>query len=226
MIQQLWYVFVNNVEFCSFYLQDFVPRLRSHLLHRLHGRPYDGDESYNFTDRDHMDMRFSHNRLYRHKVLRLNYTTYDLRRDQDSINPRTGGDIMLLSHEDTDADETHCYWYARIVAIFHVEVFWKKAENPTRPIRMPFLLIRWLGKDLKTPTGWKARRLHRVGFVDGSELDDPYAAFGFLDPEVVIRAVHLIPAFRQGFTTDLLPKSIARRPDERDEDALIYYVGM
>jgi hypothetical protein len=29
------------------------------------------------------------NRIYFHKVFRVKYTTYDMRRAQDSINPRT-----------------------------------------------------------------------------------------------------------------------------------------
>ncbi|KAK6985226.1 hypothetical protein R3P38DRAFT_3450728 [Favolaschia claudopus] len=36
------------------------------------------------------------------KVMRINYTTYDMGRDEDTINPRTKSDIMVLSHEDED----------------------------------------------------------------------------------------------------------------------------
>lgn len=34
--------------------------------------------------------------MFRHSVFRVDYTTYDMRRDQDSINPRTHPDIMLV----------------------------------------------------------------------------------------------------------------------------------
>ncbi len=44
------------------------------------------------------------NRIYRHKILRINYTTYDVRQDQDSINPHTRSDIMVLAN---DEDNTH-----------------------------------------------------------------------------------------------------------------------
>jgi hypothetical protein len=61
-----------------------------------------------------------------------------------------------------------------------------------------------------------------VGFVDSN---DP-AAFGFLDPNEVIRAVHLIPAFNEGRTANLLGPSIARQESEKDMDWTYYYVGL
>jgi hypothetical protein len=49
--------------------------------------------------------------------------------------------------------------------------------------------------------------------------------FGFLDPSQVIRAAHLIPAFLQGCTQELLGPSIAHNK-KVEEDWLKYYVGM
>ncbi|KAE9387587.1 hypothetical protein BT96DRAFT_837432 [Gymnopus androsaceus JB14] len=45
--------------------------------------------------------------MYKHKVLRVNYTTYDMRRAQDS-NPiqRTHPHVMVLSDDD---DHPYCY---------------------------------------------------------------------------------------------------------------------
>ena len=58
------------------------------------------------------------------------------------------------------------------------------------------------------------------------DSDDPFA-FGFLDPQHVIRGVHLIPAFSYGRTGDLLQQnSIARSTSEQGEDWKFYYVGM
>jgi hypothetical protein len=45
--------------------------------------------------------------------------------------------------------------------------------------------------------------MHHVGFVDS---DDPLA-FGFLDPQYVIRGVHLLPAFAHGHTGSLLQQN-------------------
>jgi hypothetical protein len=32
---------------------------------------------------------FNGNKIYRHRLLRINYTTYDLQREFDTINPHT-----------------------------------------------------------------------------------------------------------------------------------------
>jgi len=65
-------------------------------------------------NQDHMLLKLVNDRIYQHKV---NYTTYNARRSQDSLNPCTHGDIMVLSW-----DDSHPYWYARIMGIFHAMV--------------------------------------------------------------------------------------------------------
>ncbi|THG92753.1 hypothetical protein EW026_g8258 [Hermanssonia centrifuga] len=137
-------------------LVDFLPSLKDHLLARLTGRVFDGNE-HEFTDIERGSLRLKDNRLYLHKVMRINYTTYDMRRDQDSINPRTHADIMIrfIPYEKHDA-----------------------------------------------------------------------GPFGFLDPALVVCAVHLIPAFHHGKTDTLLPDSIVRQPSEGNEDWAYYYVNI
>ena len=60
---------------------------------------------------------FVKNWIYQHKVLRINDTTYDMRREQDSLNPCTHANVMVLSQEDDPS--AHPYWYARIIGIYH-----------------------------------------------------------------------------------------------------------
>ncbi|KAJ6582167.1 hypothetical protein B0H19DRAFT_927963 [Mycena capillaripes] len=200
---------------------NFLLKLRTHLLSRLLGLPYDGDEAQ-FSQQDLMDVTFVHDRIYSHKVMKVNFTTYDVRRDVDSINPRTHSDIMLLSHEDDDEPNPHPYWYARVIGIFHAEIRHVGMRSKDRRTqRMEFLWVRWYGRDLTHKAGWKAKRLHRLGFIDST--DD--GAFGFLDPAEVLRGAHIIPAFHHGLTSDLLPKSIARRAEENDEDYVYYYIN-
>ncbi|GBE82229.1 hypothetical protein SCP_0406120 [Sparassis crispa] len=184
----------------------FMPSLKDHLLARLTGCAYNGDEDM-FTDKERDQISFLDNKLFRHKVLRINYTTYDMRHAQDSINPRTHPDVMVLSHEDGEDADQHPYWLLPI---------------SRQPQHMDFLWVRWFGRDLTAPGGFETRRLHRVGFVD---IDD-YKPFGFLNPDEVLRGVHLIPAFAHGRTSDLLPPSIARHSEDNDEDWLFYYVNM
>ncbi|KAK7042827.1 GLOBIN domain-containing protein [Favolaschia claudopus] len=205
--------------------RNFNDDLKSHLLSRLLGIPYSGDET-EYSDQDLADVNIVRDRLYTHKILRVNYTTYDLRRDQDTINTRTHPDIMVLAHEDEDDSRAHPYWYARIVGIFHAEVrhVGPRSKNTAKLHRMDFLWVRWFGRDTTHSAGWLAKRLHRVGFIPASEPD--LSVFGFLDPAEIVRAVHLIPAFHYGRTTELLGPSIARHfDDENQEDYEYYYVN-
>ncbi|KAF9552533.1 hypothetical protein CPC08DRAFT_646789, partial [Agrocybe pediades] len=203
-------------------LSNFLPKLKDHLLTRFLG-PRDSTNPY--TKQDHLQVNIVNNRLYRHKVLRVNYTTYDMRRCQDVINPRTHGDIMVLAKDfDKGATEpTHPYWYARVIGIFHATVGIKKPNTPgTYEVsKVDFLFVRWFGLDVSAKAGWKAKRLYQVGFLDGNDPE----AFGFVDPEEVIRAIHLIPRFSLGRTNHLLGRSIARSFTEQNEDWDRYYVG-
>ncbi|KAG2072967.1 hypothetical protein BDR04DRAFT_1012144, partial [Suillus decipiens] len=49
--------------------------------------------------------------------------------------------------------------------------------------------------------------------------------FGFIDPQHVIWAVHLIPAYNKCYTYTLLPPSIAQQPCDLDADFNWYYVN-
>ncbi|KAJ7753919.1 hypothetical protein DFH07DRAFT_744109 [Mycena maculata] len=201
-------------------VENFIPSLKAHLLNRLLNNPYDGDET-KFSPQDLANVTIEREHLYSHQTMRINYTTYDLGHDQDTINPRTRSDIMVLSHENEDDQNWHPYWYARVLGIFHADVrhVGPKAKSH-KPVRMEFLWVRWFGRDLSFKAGWKAKCLHRLGF------EEPEHAFGFLDPAEVIRGAHLIPAFHYGCTTTLLAPSIARQPQENDTDFHYYYINL
>jgi hypothetical protein len=209
--------------FCTTYLriQNFIPVLKDHLLGRIKGISYEGDEN-GFNAADRSTVHFTKNRIYHHKTVRINYTTYDLRHDQDSVNSRRRADVMVLSHEEDTADP-HPYWYARVIGIFHVFV---QTRDPTTrrfsdPRRFDVLHVRWFGRNLSIPAGWKAKRLFRIGFLPADNPD----AFGFLDPAQVIRGIHIIPRFAGGRTSALLGPSIIRNPSEGDEDWVNYYIN-
>ena len=65
--------------------------LKAHLLTRLPGRE-DFANGHEPTMDEVASVRIAHDRMYAHKVMRINYDTYDMRRDQDSINPDTHPD--------------------------------------------------------------------------------------------------------------------------------------
>jgi hypothetical protein len=160
--------------------------------------------------------------------MQVNYTTYDLRRDQDVVNLTNHPDVMVLAKEDEqEQDEQenkpHPFWYARVVGIFHATVKHLGPKSRSEaPQEMEFLFVRWFGRDPSAKFGWEAKRLPRIGFIPYPNED----CFGFLDPALVIRSVHLIPAFSEGQTNELLPPSIARHGSQTNQDWKHFYVNM
>src|SRR5260370_37600558 len=107
-----------------------------------------------------------------------------MRLSQDSINPRIPGhsDIMVLSPEnESENDDPHPYWYARILGIYHCNVHYRKSPEPRW---MEFLFVQWFGCDMEPVAGWKAKRLLTLGFVAGNDE----TTFGILDPSQVLRS--------------------------------------
>ncbi|PPR03767.1 hypothetical protein CVT24_007510 [Panaeolus cyanescens] len=205
---------------------NFIVNLKSHVLSRILGT----DCKDTYTQEELSQVRICNDSLYEHSVLRVNYTTYDLRRSQDSFNPRTHADILLLS--DTSEND-HPFSYARIFRLFHVDITYHCQDGRSFMVPKTFDIawVRWLQIDEEHNSGWEARRLHRVHFVPHNTLQS--AAFGFVNPDDIIRGVHLIPAFAHGTTTEYLStESIARNKDAQrfigaqNEDYRYYYVNM
>ncbi|KIK20503.1 hypothetical protein PISMIDRAFT_65662, partial [Pisolithus microcarpus 441] len=61
-------------------VKNFMPKMKDHLLSQLYGYEYDGDER-SFTDDERNDLRIigGMNRVIESTILRINYTTYDIR---------------------------------------------------------------------------------------------------------------------------------------------------
>ena len=134
------------------------------------------------------------NRVYQHRTLRVNYTSYDLQRCSDVINIRTRPDLMVLAEE---GDHTHPYQYGRLIDIFTVSVHYKGAKPMigARRQKLRVLWVRWYERDTHSyQDGFSTLRLPRLSFVDATD----HNAHGFIDPTTVLRAAHLIPAFHHG----------------------------
>lgn len=136
----------------------------------------DGNE---FTPEERAKLLIVNNRLYLHKVLQVNYTSYDVRRGQDSMNPRTHADVMTLGPED---DSSHPFAYARIIGIFHVDVIHNVPGATSTPTSLEVLWVRRFQRDTSYRAGFTRKRLHRLQFFPER---DPIA-FGFLNPDEVI----------------------------------------
>ncbi|KAI0070813.1 hypothetical protein K474DRAFT_1776565 [Panus rudis PR-1116 ss-1] len=152
--------------------KDFLPNLEDHILDRLSCHQYAGDD-HHFTDEDRDSLRFRNNIIYEHSMLRINYTTYDMRRCQDTISPRTRRDhIMLYAHDDKDGKSL--YWYARVLGVFHIDV--KKAGG-SQYKRMDVLWAIFITPkqhllDLSTQTNGRTADLLPRSCIRDEEEDD------------------------------------------------------
>ena len=141
--------------------------------------------------------------LYEHPLLTVDYTTYDLKRDQDSIHLNFGNQAVMVYFPTSEDPEP--WLYAHIVAIFHLFVL---TLGDTEPKRLELLWVRWMRQDSSQLRGPNASRYTRISFIPYSGV--PGEAFGFVDPSHVIRGCHLIPAFDLQRTHDRLGPSIFR----------------
>ena len=178
-----------------------------------------------FTDSDRNSIRFVGNKIYSVQTCRIYYTSYNLQRQCDTVNPHTHPDLMLRSPVNEEGAEP--YWYARVLGVYHANVW---AENEVIPgarnvRRMDFLWVHWFGEEPGYLSGFHRARLPKIGFVESTDE----FAFSFVDPANVVRGCHLIPAFNSGRSADLLPcpRSIARCLNPEDiDDWLSFYVNM
>jgi hypothetical protein len=193
--------------------------LRGHLLARLLDLDYDGDE-HSFTEAQHQLLRFTNlGAVVESKLLCINFTTYNIRRSYDTIRCGKGGVVMTSSR-----DEDHLFWYACMIRAFTIPVLFAADGVNFVEERMEVLWVRWLGIDQDHRWGFKGACLPKVGFVPDQTDHIP---FGFLDPSLVIRACHLIPAFVDKRTSELLRPgtSLARLPGETD-NWVAFYINM
>ncbi|KAG1865192.1 hypothetical protein C8R48DRAFT_601365, partial [Suillus tomentosus] len=137
--------------------------------------------------------------MYRHNLMRLNHTTYDVRRAQDIINPSTSHcNIMLLGQAGATTnlesdDQRHPYIYARVLGIYHVNATYiGPGMIDYRSHRIDFLWVRWYQYMGHFSSRYSS--LDRACFLPMAEPD----AFGFVDPSDVLRGCHIIPQFSQG----------------------------
>jgi hypothetical protein len=108
-------------------LKDFLPKLKRHLLPRMLAKlSSHKDPGLILSDPQNFSpdsILFKHDRIYKHGLLRINYTTYDVRRSQDVVNASTSHrDVMLLA-ADVDAQRSpHPFRYARVLGIYHANI--------------------------------------------------------------------------------------------------------
>jgi hypothetical protein len=103
----------------------------------------------------------------------------------------------MILNGDGDGNDTisdHPFRYARVLGTYHVNVVYVgPGMLDYQPRRMEFLWVRWYRNSGVVPN-WNGQTLDRIRFAPMAADD----AFGFIDPSVVLRSCHLIPAFAKG----------------------------
>lgn len=167
--------------------------------------------------------------MYSHRLIRFNYTTYDVRRAQDVVNHGTSHcNIMLLNKPTGDnVDEIptspdHPFLYARVIGIYHANVIYTGTGminyNPTR---FDFLWVRWYQRSMDDTSPRNRQSPYRLDRLSFPPIATE-GAFGFVDPADVLRSCHIMPVFRQGKCGEENGMSTCARDSE---DWNSYYIG-
>jgi hypothetical protein len=132
---------------------------------------------------------------------------------------------MVISGSESDREQNP-YWFGRVISIFTVKAFYADPAivGPPKTQSLDVLYVRWFGQDGgQSEWGLHCSRMPRVGFLPAEEP----SAFGFVNPEDVLRRVHIIPAFNYGRTGEYMgPSAFGRCASENDSDWVYYYVNM
>lgn len=202
--------------------QNFQAQLRAHILRRLTA-DYSNDGENSQTHVTTGRIFFKDNRLYSHNIVRVNYTTYDVRRDQDTINGASARCNVMVTDNCADAHSSTSvpYRYAKVLGTYHVNVVFLNNERVDyTPIRVEFLWVRWYEQVDVGRTGWAAQKLDRLRFPPMADE----AAFGFLDPSDILRGCHLIPVFAKGRRHIMGQKGVSFHAKD-SLDWQEYYIG-
>ncbi|GAB1525826.1 hypothetical protein RhiTH_008992 [Rhizoctonia solani] len=165
---------------------------------------------------------FQTDRMFSHGTFGINYTSYDVRREHDTINPKSPSRFILLPGNTINDPNAHPFLYARVLGIYHANV--RYCGRP--PKRMDFIWVRWLDYDEKEPGGRELERLDRVSYAPCRNDEELLDGFGFIDPRNIMRAAHLIPDFDSGTSGSIFAaNSTLAAPDDSEHDWNYHYVN-
>jgi hypothetical protein len=189
---------------------DFISRLYDHLYLRLRGVQSGGEDQILGAE-ERGQVLIKDDRFYEHKKLMIFSTTYDLQRCSHTIRPISHPDIMVQAADFDDEP----YWYGRTLLIFHVDC---KLRTSAHWQTFDVVFVRWFAQNDLSP-----RRLPRVGWFNTMDTSEAIGAFGFIDPSLIVRGAHIIPAFDTGRTNQILPGSSIARVGSSGDNKLYDY---
>ncbi|TEB30442.1 hypothetical protein FA13DRAFT_1710454 [Coprinellus micaceus] len=166
-----------------------IPKLKQHLLPRILSRL--GYGSDDVMKCDWTNVVLQGNRVFSHKLMQIEYTTYDGRQGQDVVHVDTPQCNVMLLNPNNPHGSVHPYIYARVVGIFHGIVSYV-GQLPDGSIsytshRIDFCWAHWY-------------EFNKANHEFALERASPYPfnspkALNFFDPADILRAVHLVPQF-------------------------------
>jgi len=141
---------------------------------------------------DWQDVVLQQDCIYKHHIMRINYTTYNVRRDEDVLHTGTSHRNVMVLNPDSSPSE-HPFVYACVLGIFHANVIYLGRDiMDYQAQRLEFLWVRWYKVDRHG--GWDAGLLDRVHFPPINHEE----SFSFLDPADVLWSCHILPTFLKG----------------------------
>ena len=167
-------------------------------------------------------MLIENDRLYEHKLIQLNFTTYDVHHGTDLIHTGTSRrDIMLLANNlSAEMGNLHPFLYTRVIGVYHANVIYAGPNlHHCDAHRLDFLWVQWFEVVASTHGDSFHSALEAVQFPPMTRTE----SFGFVDPKDVLRGCHMLPAFAKGLRH---PNGAGiSRCAKDNQDYNLYYVG-
>ncbi|KAJ2920916.1 hypothetical protein H1R20_g16181, partial [Candolleomyces eurysporus] len=177
---------------------SFIRNLKQHLLPRFFAAAEPNLDAQQLSEgiqaQEWANIILKDNRFYSHKIMRIKYTAYNTRRDEDIIHLDTDRcNVMLVNPEYTRGSSLHPFFYAKVIGILHAEVGYVGSvggfTGSYKYHTIEFLWVRWFRVCPSTDM-----ELDKAELLP---LSNPESQ-GFIDPNQVLRACHMIPCFKSG----------------------------
>ncbi|KAJ3538209.1 hypothetical protein NMY22_g5263 [Coprinellus aureogranulatus] len=177
----------------------FTPDLKKYLFRRYiaDGNPEVGPQDWDDLHQiyDWSQVILKNDVLYAHRIMRIKYTTYDARRDEDIIHIETDQtNVMLHNPLYAYGTSVHPFVYGKVIAILHADVGFVgdigQCEGEYIYRSTELLWVRWYR--LCSNSGEFA-----LDEVELLPMDEP-ESHTFINPSDVVRACHIVPKFAEG----------------------------